>query len=218
MHRAGCAFVRLSDRPPPKRVPLGEPSTSDAPCSVHGDSMKAPFIESSAPHKESSAFSDKARCNRLRSWRRGSGADRQVALGGTPLQDTKRCDRGRPRGTSTRRRRTCEALEGRPCRRHDRGDGRHEQADAGRDGSRGAPRSRERGRDDVYGDTRVTGGSRAARQGAEARSPAWGRPRGASHEAGSASTRRSAPWAAALNAPIADQPLRHHVVRWWHTV
>jgi hypothetical protein len=38
----------------------------------------------------------------------------------------------------------------------------------------------------------------------------WSRPRGASHEAGSASTRRSAPWAAAraLNAPIADQPLR----------
>ena len=35
MHRAGDAFVRLSDRPPPKRLPLGEPSTSGAPYSVH---------------------------------------------------------------------------------------------------------------------------------------------------------------------------------------
>src|SRR5207247_10374715 len=29
------AFVRLSDGPPPKRLPIGEPSTSDAPYSVH---------------------------------------------------------------------------------------------------------------------------------------------------------------------------------------
>ena len=35
MHRAGDAFVRLPDRPPPKRLPVGEPSTSDAPYSVH---------------------------------------------------------------------------------------------------------------------------------------------------------------------------------------
>ena len=41
-HRAGGAsFVRLSDRPPPKRLPVGEPSTSDAPYSV----QSAPRVE-----------------------------------------------------------------------------------------------------------------------------------------------------------------------------
>jgi hypothetical protein len=35
MHRAGDAFVRPSDRPPPKRLPVGEPSTLGAPYSVH---------------------------------------------------------------------------------------------------------------------------------------------------------------------------------------
>jgi hypothetical protein len=34
MHRGRCSLVRLSDRPPPKRLPVGEPSTSGAPSSV----------------------------------------------------------------------------------------------------------------------------------------------------------------------------------------
>jgi hypothetical protein len=34
-HRGRFAFVRLPDRPPPKRLPVGEPSTSSAPSSVH---------------------------------------------------------------------------------------------------------------------------------------------------------------------------------------
>src|SRR5881392_3212044 len=49
------------------------------------------------------------RDSRLRSWRRESGADRQVALGGTPLQDAQRCERGRPRGAGTPERGTREA-------------------------------------------------------------------------------------------------------------
>ena len=34
MHRGRCSFVRPPDRPPPKRLPLGGPSTSGAPSSV----------------------------------------------------------------------------------------------------------------------------------------------------------------------------------------
>jgi hypothetical protein len=69
---------------------------------------------------------------------------------------------------------------------------------------------RERGRDSVRRDARLTGSPRAAREGTGARTPVWSQPGSAPHEAGSAPTRRSAPWAAAraLNAQTADQPLR----------
>jgi hypothetical protein len=35
MHRGGGSFVRPSNRPPPRRLPVGGPSTSGAPSSVH---------------------------------------------------------------------------------------------------------------------------------------------------------------------------------------
>ncbi len=35
MHRGQCSLVRPTDRRPPKRLPVGEPSTSGAPSSVH---------------------------------------------------------------------------------------------------------------------------------------------------------------------------------------
>ena len=130
-----------------------------------------------------------------------------MALGGTPLQDARRRDRGRARGTSTRERRTREAGESRPCRRLDRADDRHRPSDAGRHQARRAPWSRECGRNDVRRDARVIGSPGAARQRPEARSPAWRRSRGTSDEAGSAPTRRSASCPAARALSAADRPV-----------
>jgi len=56
MHRAGDASVRLPDRPSPKRLPLGEPSTSGAPHSVQAGHYESGVSGSSGPGAKSAQF------------------------------------------------------------------------------------------------------------------------------------------------------------------
>ena len=56
MHRAGDASVRLPDRPSPKRLPLGEPSTSGAPYSVQAGHYESGLGGSSGPGAKSAQF------------------------------------------------------------------------------------------------------------------------------------------------------------------
>ena len=81
---------------------------------------------------------------RLRSWRCGSGADRQMAVGSPHVQDAKRGDRGRTWGTGTCERRARKALEGNSHGGHDRSDHQNIPAHAGRDCGGRAPRHGER--------------------------------------------------------------------------
>ena len=61
MHRAGDASVRLSNRPPPKRLPLGEPSTSGAPYSVQSRLYGRVGPGSSTPVTNSAQIAGKGR-------------------------------------------------------------------------------------------------------------------------------------------------------------
>ena len=56
MHRVRCSLVRPPNRPPPKRLPVGGPSTSGAPSSVHPGHYGPDRRPSSVEENEKSHF------------------------------------------------------------------------------------------------------------------------------------------------------------------
>ena len=147
------------------------------------------------PRASSSLLDPQVARELLRSWRCGSGADRQMALGSTHVQDAQRGHCGGSWGAGTRERRTRKALEGHSDGGHDRSDHQDGPAHAGRNRGGRAPRPGERCTNDVRGDARVTGRPRTPRCRAAAFASARSRPRHTPHEAGAAATRGTAPGA-----------------------
>jgi hypothetical protein len=58
MHRAGGSLVRPPNRPPPRRLPVGGPSTSGAPSSVHAGHYGPPVAPSSGNRTREAALCD----------------------------------------------------------------------------------------------------------------------------------------------------------------
>ena len=190
--RSVASSVRSSSRPRPQEEwPLGTATQDEA--GRIGYPRSPGNRSSSRPPFRYLPFDPQLARERLRSWPCGSGADRQVALGSTDVQDAQRGDRSRPWGAGTRERRARKALEGDSGGRHDRSDRQDSTAHARRYRGGRAPRFSWRSSHAVRGDARVARRPGTARGRTWAFPSAWRQPRRTPNKAGAAPTRRTAP-------------------------